>query len=965
MIRIVLGIYDRIKKHPVMGWICFILVTAGLIASFIRLSYKEDITDFLPLDEDNQTALSVYQDISGANKILAIVSTRDTVQPDPEELTQGVDAFVNGIETADTAHYISSVVSTVDMDRILDLVDVAYDNIPYFIKDEDYARIDSLLSIPGYIEEKLGEDKQMLLFPSSNMLVSNIARDPLDLFSPISGRLQRGGMSIDFETYDGYILSPDGRKAIIIFESASGAHESDNNGKLTELLLKTKDDVESVNPNLDIHIIGGPVIAVANANRIKTDSILAVVISGILILALLIYVFRNVRNILLIVISIGWGWLFAMAAIALYYNSISIIVIGITSVMLGIAVNYPLHLIDHLKESARPRAALAEIVSPLIVGNITTVGAFLCLVPLNSPALHDLGLFSSLLLVGTILFVLIFLPHAVKIRKVSSESPVAPSFLARITSLKPEESKIIVWTVLILTIVFAVFSFKTEFDSDIRHINYMTEEQKEDMAYFQSLTNSSEDTEDLFVVSFGDSWDEAIQQNEIIDKTIDSLVKEGKVKRREHVSSFMASRKEQERKLKRWEDFVAKYDSLFSIDLPRQASGHGFSEQAFEPFADILYQNYDIRDFEEYEEFINTVFTGSLSNNNKSGKNTVVQTLTVPKQNVDEARQILSDRHEFGGMAFDVKSMNGSIANSLSDDFNYIGFVCGAIVFFFLWISLGRIELAIISFLPMAVSWIWILGIMGMLGIQFNIVNIILATFIFGQGDDYTIFITEGLSYEYAYRKKVLDSYKNSIVVSALIMFIGIGTLLFAGHPALRSLGEVTVVGMLSVVLMAYLFPPLVFNWLVRKNGKLRYQPITLTGLFRKQNAERQPLSLQDASRCAYRRYIYKGLEIERKALKRVRLIRKHSSVLEEILAKQGDIFILDEKGQGELALTVAMLYPDRRVYCLFNSGGGREVFEGCLVDLSNNVSVMETPVEDYNVPMCIINDKEIKYVGI
>ena len=36
-----------------------------------------------------------------------------------------------------------------------------------------------------------------------------------------------------------------------------------------------------------------------------------------------------------------------------------------------------------------------------------------------------------------------------------------------------------------------------------------------------------------------------------------------------------------------------------------------------------------------------------------------------------------------------------------------------------------------------------------------NIVNVILATFIFGQGDDYTIFITDGLINEYAYKKKI------------------------------------------------------------------------------------------------------------------------------------------------------------------------------------------------------------------
>ena len=98
---------------------------------------------------------------------------------------------------------------------------------------------------------------------------------------------------------------------------------------------------------------------------------------------------------------------------------------------------------------------------------------------------------------------------------------------------------------------------------------------------------------------------------------------------------------------------------------------------------------------------------------------------------------------------------------------------------------------------------------MAILGIQFNLVNVILATFIFGQGDDYTIFVTEGCLYERKHGRQMLAAHKRSIALSALIMFIGIGSLIFAQHPALRSLAEVTIVGMFSVVLMAYVIPPL------------------------------------------------------------------------------------------------------------------------------------------------------------
>jgi predicted RND superfamily exporter protein len=117
----------------------------------------------------------------------------------------------------------------------------------------------------------------------------------------------------------------------------------------------------------------------------------------------------------------------------------------------------------------------------------------------------------------------------------------------------------------------------------------------------------------------------------------------------------------------------------------------------------------------------------------------------------------------------------------------------------------------------MVISWIWILGIMALLGIKFNLVNIILATFIFGQGDDYTIFITEGCHRESCTGKPVLGEYTGSIMLSAVIMFIGIGSLIFAKHPALHSLAEVTIIGMGCVVLMARVIPPMIYNVIMKK----------------------------------------------------------------------------------------------------------------------------------------------------
>jgi predicted RND superfamily exporter protein len=61
------------------------------------------------------------------------------------------------------------------------------------------------------------------------------------------------------------------------------------------------------------------------------------------------------------------------------------------------------------------------MVLPLFIGNLTTVAAFFCLLWLDARAMQDLGLFASLMLVGTILFVLIFLPQFMRRRPSPSE----------------------------------------------------------------------------------------------------------------------------------------------------------------------------------------------------------------------------------------------------------------------------------------------------------------------------------------------------------------------------------------------------------------------------------------------------------------------------------------------------------------------------------------------------------------
>ena len=122
---------------------------------------------------------------------------------------------------------------------------------------------------------------------------------------------------------------------------------------------------------------------------------------------------------------------------------------------------------------------------------------------------------------------------------------------------------------------------------------------------------------------------------------------------------------------------------------------------------------------------------------------------------------------------------------------------------------------ALLGFAPILISWLIVLGAMALFGIRFNLINIIISTFIFGIGVDYSIFIMSGLIGEKNHTTShMLAFHKTAILFSAFILITTVASMLLAEHPALQSVGFATLVGMISAVALSYILQPAVFRWI-------------------------------------------------------------------------------------------------------------------------------------------------------
>lgn len=826
MTEFFLHIYSFLRNHKWfrISLLVILLGVMGICAS--KISLEEDISGFMPNDKNSEKINFVYKNIQIADKIIIRFSTKNAdTDEGKEKLAEAAEVFAGYIDSAtENKSLVKEMFYKVNQEQIFEVSNFITQNIPYFLEESDYQHIDSILQ-PDKIYKLLENNKKILVSPAGMILKKNTIADPLHLSGSTLLRLKNFQVSDQYEDYNDYIFSKKGNHLMFFITSAHSASETAKNKDLVAIIDSGVQRVsKQFNHSVNITYFGSAPIAVTNAEQIKKDSYISIIIAVILILSLLFWFFRSFKSIILIAVPVVFGALLSLAALYFVKGTISAIAIGAGSVIFGIAISYSLHFLIHAKHEQDVSKVIKDLASPMVTGSITTIGAFLSLLFISADSMRDFGLFAAFSLIGTLFFVLIFMPHLIQKTKIEPEH-TKQNFFDKITGYRYEKNQYILLGILVLTALFFVFSFGVSFESDMNKINFMKSEQRKAFNEISDFTTLGK--KNVYYVAEGKTIETALREYEKQRPVIDSLHASGEILQTAGVGAFLPSDSLQKIKIERWNSFWATRKESLKKNLLEQGHAVGFKEQSFDLFFNQLDQTYTVQPTSFFSIITNNFVKDYLiQKNNRAAVITVLY--TTPEKSGDVSKTLTKGN----SFVFDSESFSKSLLSVLSTDFNTVLYLCSFLVLAFLTISFGRLELSLISFLPMAISWIWILGIMSMFDIRFNIVNIILATFIFGLGDDYTIFMMDGMMNEYGYKRKLLASYKQAVALSAITMFIGIGSLVFAKHPAMRSLANVTIIGMISVVIISYVIPPLLYSYITTKKGKKRLIPVTFTHSF-------------------------------------------------------------------------------------------------------------------------------------
>lgn len=806
----------------------FLMIASSLVFLYFgtRIVFIEDITKLLPQEGPASKSSLVFGDLKVKDMVILQVTSD---QKKGSELAQLADEFAEQLMQADSAS-IANIISGINtedfladnLDKLEDGKEFIRSHIPTFFDESQIRQFDSMLTSEALDSVMTAKSCQLTEyldegdFDKYNSTWNMLAEDPAGLLKTLipSDRAEfSGGMKF----IDGHIMSADSTVVLTFLAPAFNSMESAKCADFIRTLEKESAKFEKANPEVNVLFHGLPANSAYNSRQLKKDVALTIGISLVIICIIFGFIFHNKSSLPLLLAPIAWGTMLALSCMYWIQGTISLLAMGIGAVILGVALSYSLHIITHYKYVSEPEKLLKDQSTPVCLGCITTVGAFVALLFTNSALLKDFGIFATLSIIGTVIFSLVFTPHFLKPERNRYSKRVFGT-LNKINDYPFDKLVVLRWVIVVVCGICFWGSSKVGFDSNLRNIGYQDKEVIRSREVYAEKFNDGNLS--FYFATFADTRDQALEHTAKLTNALDSLKQQGKVCSYLDLTSLFVPEKEQQKRLDEWNAYWTP-ERVESVKATVEASaennlGGDYSEGMFAPFYESVsrtdYQTGSLLELDLLPQDIVGYFIDQAD-----GKSLVMTSAVLPQECLEDVSRVLDTIPEV--VVVDHNYYAADLVESVNDDFDKVLGISSIFVLIILLLSFRSVMIALIAFIPMCVSWYVVKGVMGITGHDFNMINIVIATFIFGVGVDYSIFVMKGLLARVKGEKaSLLMQHKTAIFLSAFMLIVALGSLLFAAHPAISSVGFTTLVGMSSTVLLTYTIQPALFRFMMKFN---------------------------------------------------------------------------------------------------------------------------------------------------
>ena len=788
------------RRYRLVLSIALVLTIVSLLLSF-RLELKTDVIHLLP--PESKAARVFCRAISsfGTFDYLIILMQGEDVK----ELENFSDSFAFELRKSDLIEGIDYKVSE-ELKRFFqeELVRRPY----LYLSSINIKELKNKLS-DEVIHRQIRENRRLLASPISFATKNLIQKDPFNLRSIFKEYILQQKGPYNFDLSRGYYLSSDQRALLMIIKPKRPPTDI----KFGKELLKTIKEAEEKISKEGVRVgyTGGYIMALDDEKMIKRDIILTISLAFFLILTLFFITFRRKETFFFVSLPLLMGLAWTVGIASLYPRHLNMITFGFFPILIGLGVDYAIHIYNrYLEEKGKGKDTLSSLEITLsqtgegiVTGALTTAVAFYSLTFTKFRGLSELGFLSGTGILACLLSMFFILPAILSWQarrspaKTKKIKPLSSFGLKKVSGFLLRSPKTTLIISIFVTLILGLSALGVTFDSDFRSLR-----PKETPAFrIQDEIGEKfgSPSDPLMIIASGENKEEVLQTNERITQRIEELKKEGSIEHYQSPVSLLSSKKRVRENIKELREF----------DF----------ERIIATFKEALLKN-DFR-IEAYQNYLDEMrdlkarLKGPISISN-SGKNLEKMTkrylirdeegfkvlaLAYPEKKTLSPKEAdeFGERIKGNEKKIEITGV-GIIASELkrliTKDFILATVLAFSGVFIMLLIHFRRIKVVILALIPLICGIIWMLGIMRLIGLKMNFVNVVVTPLILGIGID------DGIHIIHRYLEKKKEGVEDAIhhtgravVMTSLTTMVGFGSLIFAQYRGLATMGGLALLG--------------------------------------------------------------------------------------------------------------------------------------------------------------------------
>jgi uncharacterized protein len=804
-------LFQLLKRRPAVLPVLIAALLAIAAAGALRLDFREDIFALLPRDEPMVAEAQLAIDRMTTLERMVVALESD----DPAALAAAVDQAEH---TLASLPRVGSVVARVDPAAQEDIAALYLGKAPLLfdaaMRDEIERRLNT-----EYFQQGLQKFYDAQAGAEGIQVADTFTPDPFGfdeltlrrferLNSGFAGRPDAGGR----------ILSPDGRVAVIMVELE---FQSSDTGTGREFFDDLEAALATLPAGVTPHVIGAHRSSVDNAVMLRRDINLTIALSVVFILVLFLLAFRALSPIVVTLLSVGFGFAIALGMQGWIHGELSAITIGFAAVLLGISVDYAIHLVTTYaalegEREDRALGALRHVGRPGFVAMVTTALAILMLRFSAFDGLHQLAEMAVAGIAGSMAFA--FTAGAQLLRRMGPKPGAAAPvqrLVGGVVGARRRGRVGVLVVALGLTGVLAAFLPGVSFDGDVMNLDGKSDATRESELLVQSAFGQ-ETLSRTLVISGGTDLEGALRANDLVAADLYALGADF-----ESAAWVLPARQTQQENLARWRRFfnevrVAEIKALMArarVVHPNTGSEVALNEarveRAFARFFNRLHGEPESLDASRMK----TRPVWMLLGNFVSEREGRVYTGTTARLGPERLGELKGAQPS--AIVLNKQAFVGRMIRFIQQDLLLMGGMSLLLVTVVLWLTFRNAREVLSALVPVAGGMVWTLGLMGLLGIPFNIINTLVTVFIAGLGIDYGIFFVQ--TYRGSVTRERADERMRhagaGVLVAALTTLCGFGSLALAGHPALYSVGITTAIGVSSALVLTLAVVPTILEF--------------------------------------------------------------------------------------------------------------------------------------------------------